>query len=132
MCSKWEEDDDYVFLLAHKSMKITITTYFAIGSMLCIFMWISNLLHSKPHWNYKGGDDCWDFENENKLETFRMQIKDLYDNEKNMCKDAQRRWVEIIISNNGLTRNVTIMMDGWCNHQVNINFSCEQKGKKLW
>jgi hypothetical protein len=26
----------------------------------------------------------------NTLETFRMQMKDLYDNERNMCKDAQR------------------------------------------
>jgi len=72
MQSKWEEDDDYVLLLACKLMKRTITKYFAIGSMLCIFMWINNLLHSKPHSNYKGDDDCWDFQNENKLETFRM------------------------------------------------------------
>jgi len=86
MQSKWEEDDDYVFLLAQNLMKRTIITYFAIGSMLCILMWINNLLHSKPHWNYKGDDDCWDFENENKLETFWMQIKDLYDNEKKCAR----------------------------------------------
>jgi hypothetical protein len=75
MQSKWEEDDDYVFLLAQKLMKRTIITYFAIGSMLCIFMWINNLLHSKPHWNYKGDDDCWDFEMKINLKHLGCKLK---------------------------------------------------------